>query len=128
MGRHGLRSASKRRGMLGNVCGRTLRAGVDDRVLGKALQMTNKTFTREKDAEPQSFMHEFAPEFARKRDQAWLHQRITSLELEGKRGRGSTYNRSAAGDLLRDKQAILQRLKGWFECFFTQYRLRPIPL
>ncbi|CAM9779802.1 unnamed protein product, partial [Sphacelaria rigidula] len=94
------------------------RANPEHTVLKKALKVTEKAFKRVKDAELQNFVHEFTvrtADFVRKKDQAGLYQHIQSLELEGKKQSASTYVRSATGELLRDKQAILQRWKEWFD-------------
>ncbi|CAM9959586.1 unnamed protein product [Sphacelaria rigidula] len=76
--------------------------------------VTDKAFKRVKYAELQNFTFRTA-DFVRKKDQAGLFQQIQSLELEGKKQSISTYVRSATGELLRDKQAILQRWKEWFD-------------
>ncbi|CAM9891726.1 unnamed protein product [Sphacelaria rigidula] len=97
---------------------KNLRANPEYAVLKKALTVTDQAFKRVKDAELQNFVHEFTvrtAEFVRKKNQAGLHQHIKSLQLKGNKQSDSTYIRSATGELLRDKQAILQRWKEWFK-------------
>lgn len=43
-----------------------------------------------------------------------MYRNIKPLELERNKDCGSTYIRSAAGELLLDKHAILQHWKEWF--------------
>lgn len=80
--------------------------------------MTDKAFKQVEHAELQNVVHEFTVQtalFVRQKVQVGLNQRIKSLELEGKKQSESTYVRSATGELLQDKEAILHRLKEWFE-------------
>ena len=84
------------------------------RCLKKALKVTDKAFKRVKNAELRNYVHGFTirtANFVRKKDQAGLYERIKSLELEGKKQSDITHIRSATGELLRDKQAILLRWK-----------------
>lgn len=79
----------------------------------KALEVVDKAFKLEMIAELLNYTREFTSssivQLTRKKAQAGLYQHTKSLELEEKKGRGSSCIRSAAGELLRNRQAILQR-------------------